>query len=91
MQVWNQTNPSKLGFHLSRILTIYKMNRMLYGDDVPVVVLIVFPGEFQCRLRGVSDVISMHVMVQGIRPYTPTPTLTEPPLKSILNVTYPVR
>jgi hypothetical protein len=62
------------------------MNLVLILDDVAVVVVIVFLGEFQSRLKAICDLICVDIMVQGIRAYSPTTTITEPPLKSIGNV-----
>jgi hypothetical protein len=41
------------------------MNLVLFLDDVAVVVVIVFLGEF--RLKGICDLICVDIMVQGIR------------------------
>jgi hypothetical protein len=60
------------------------MNLVLFLDDVAVVVVIVFLVEF--RLKGICDLICVDIMVQGIRAYSSTTTITEPPLKSIGNV-----
>ena len=53
------------------------MNLVLILDDVAVVVVIVFLGEFQSRLKGICDLICVDIMVQGIRAYSPTTTTTE--------------
>ena len=62
------------------------MDYVLRRDYVSVIVVIVFLCEFQRGLQGISYLICMDVVVQGISAYSPTPALSKPPLKSIGDV-----
>ena len=86
MEPGHQTNTPKFSFQLPPIGAIHKMDHMLRRDYVSVIVLIVFLGKFHRCLQGISYLICMNVMVQGISAYSPTPALAKPPLKSIGNV-----